>query len=165
MARRTFHCSTNQNSRNKRRGYSLCYKDKEKTLKGIEPPIVELKPTEKLVMTLASYSYNWVVSWMAHFGETAKSQVRWLVRMSLWLTQDLQFWVRTAALSEKKKKKGRKKKRGYKTFMCWVCQNKPTNHLYNAAMSTQRINLISNTYAYFSFRLLNILYWNSEFLV
>ena len=121
MARRTFHCSTNQNSRNKRRGYSLCYKDKEKTLKGIEPPIVELKPTEKLVMTLASYSYNWVVSWMAHFGETAKSQVRWLVRMSLWLTQDLQFWVRTAALSEKKKKKKGEKKNGDTKLSCAGC--------------------------------------------
>ena len=43
---------------------------------------------------------------------------------------------------EKKKKLTNKKKPGYNTFMCWVCQNKPTNRLYKATMSTKKLNLI-----------------------
>ena len=115
MARRNFHCSANQNARNKRRGNPSCYNqgDIEKTLKGIEPIIVELKPLNygKLMYKTRDdlghlLRYNWLVSRMALFGAIAekswfKSQVRWLVRMSVWSTQDLQFWVRTAALSEK----------------------------------------------------------------
>ena len=48
----------------------------------------------------------------------------------------------------KKKLTNKKKKPGCNTFMCWVCQNKPTNRLYKAAMSTKNINLISNTYGW-----------------
>ena len=50
--------------------------------------------------------------------------------------------------------------------MCWVCQNKPTNRLYKATMSTKKLNLIFElmlglkAYKYnacFTFHALNIL--------
>lgn len=170
------HCSTNLNARNKRRGYSLCYKQggQENTLKGIELLIEDFKPlnyggthvkTRDDLGHLASY--NWLVSWMALFGATAEKS--WFKKSSTltstnvrWSTQELHFWVRAAALSEKKGKKRRGGGTGSREtiFLCAGCV-RIGQPIYKAAMSTKKTLMLGvNACKYntcFTFHPLNIL--------